>query len=85
MDAATDDSAPKSTTPLNNGAKPGPSSFNGGFRPHHNAAANGSVPMVNVEPARREDLQPSYAGILVGDNDAGSNGWYGGMSMSCLP
>jgi erythrocyte band 7 integral membrane protein len=38
--------------------------------------------MVNVQPPRREDLQPSYAQTLVGESDQGNHGWYGSMSMS---
>lgn len=34
-----------------------------------------------VEPPRKEDLQPSYARVISGDDDAGSHGWYGGLSM----
>jgi len=37
--------------------------------------------IINVQPPRREDLQPSYAQILSGD-DAYQHGWYGSMSMS---
>ncbi|KAA8575460.1 hypothetical protein EYC84_004615 [Monilinia fructicola] len=36
-------------------------------------------PLVNVQPPRREDLQPSYAQILQGDDDTNTNGWYGSM------
>lgn len=43
--------------------------------------ANGQ-PLVIVEPPRKEDLQPSYARVISGDDDAGAHGWYGGMSMS---
>jgi hypothetical protein len=61
--------------------KAGPST-NGatGFRPtaKHTPGRNDN-PMVNVEPPRREDLQPSYAQTLHGD-DAGAHGWYGSMS-----
>jgi erythrocyte band 7 integral membrane protein len=49
-----------------------------GFRPTHTPGRNDN-PMVNVEPPRREDLQPSYAQTLHGD-DAGAHGWYGSMS-----
>ena len=35
-----------------------------------------------VEPPRKEDLQPSYARVISGDDDVGSHGWYGGLSMS---
>lgn len=46
-----------------------------GFRPQ-----NGGV--IKVQPPRREDLQPSYAQTLQGDEEA-THGWYGGMSKSC--
>lgn len=37
-------------------------------------------PIVRVQPPRREDLQPSYAKVLLPDeNDAHSHSWYGGM------
>lgn len=40
--------------------------------------------LINVQPPRREDLQPAYAQTLQGESeDAGSHGWYG--SMSRLP
>ncbi|KAK5954062.1 hypothetical protein OHC33_004633 [Knufia fluminis] len=42
-----------------------------GFRPQ-----NGGV--IKVQPPRREDLQPSYAQTLQGDEEA-THGWYGGM------
>ena len=38
------------------------------------------VPIMNVKPPRREDLQPSYAQTLVGESDASAHGWYGNMS-----
>lgn len=40
-----------------------------------------AAPLINVQPPRREDLQPKYAQILT-DDDAGDHGWYGGMSTS---
>jgi hypothetical protein len=55
------------------------SSLNGGFRPSHTPGRNDN-PMVNVQPPRREDLQPSYAQTLVGESDQGAHGWYGSMS-----
>lgn len=57
--------------------KPGTASPPVGFRP-----ANGGV--IKVVPPRREDLQPSYAQQLQGDEEA-VHGWYGGMSkfISC--
>ena len=36
--------------------------------------------LVQVQPPRREDLQPSYAQTLVGESDQGTHGWYGAMS-----
>ncbi|MCJ1226818.1 hypothetical protein MMC12_003472 [Toensbergia leucococca] len=36
--------------------------------------------LINVQPPRREDLQPAYAQTLMGESeDAGSHGWYGSM------
>jgi len=74
------------STSLDNGVKddnhkPGPavsSSLNGGFRPSHTPGRSDN-PMVNVEPPRREDLQPSYAQTLAGESDQGAHGWYGSM------
>ena len=40
----------------------------------------GANPIINVQPPRREDLQPSYAQTLQGDSDASAHGWYGSMS-----
>jgi erythrocyte band 7 integral membrane protein len=57
--------------------KSGPSTVNGGFRPTHTPGRNDN-PMVNVEPPRREDLQPSYAQTLAGESE-GAHGWYGSM------
>ena len=45
--------------------------------PHHNNA------MIQVQPPRREDLQPSYAQHLEND-DVSAHGWYGGMSTFFL-
>ena len=50
-----------------------------GFRNGAPGGANGGV--INVQPPRREDLQPAYAQTLQGESeDAGSHGWYGSMS-----
>lgn len=46
-------------------------SANAGFRP-----TNGGI--IKVQPPRREDMQPSYAQHLQGD-DAETHGWYGAM------
>ncbi len=41
--------------------------------------------VIQVQPPRREDLQPSYAQTLHGDeSEAEMHGWYGGMSKSTL-
>ena len=73
---AKDDSIRKNI----NGAG-GSSALNGGFRPNHTPGRVDN-PMVNVQPPRREDLQPSYAQTLVGESDQGNHGWYGSMSRS---
>jgi len=57
----------------------GSTSLNGGFRPSHTPGRSDN-PIVNVQPPRREDLQPSYAQTLVGESDQGNHGWYGSMS-----
>lgn len=72
---AKDDGVHKNSTPG------GSSNVNGGFRPSHTPGRSDN-PMVNVQPPRREDLQPSYAQTLVGESDQGNHGWYGSMSMS---
>jgi len=48
-----------------------------GFRP-----TNGGI--IKVEPPRREDLQPSYAQQLQGDEQESQHGWYGAMSKFAL-
>ncbi|KAI9791188.1 MAG: hypothetical protein M1816_004180 [Peltula sp. TS41687] len=49
----------------------------GGYRHANPGGVN--APMVNVQPPRRDDLQPSYAQTLV-DDDSSAHGWYGAMS-----
>jgi hypothetical protein len=50
------------------------SANNLGFRPKNSG-------IIKVQPPRREDLQPSYAQTLHGDEtEAEMHGWYGGMS-----
>lgn len=72
--------ADASSAPQDDGiAKPGASALNGGFRPSH-TPGSANNPMVNVQPPRREDLQPSYAQTLAGESDQGNHGWYGSMS-----
>jgi len=40
-------------------------------------------PIINVQPPRREDLQPSYAKVIQPDTeDASQHGWYGSMINS---
>ena len=64
---------------MDNGKAPLPAA-NGNFR---NGAPGGETNrLINVQPPRREDLQPAYAQTLQGESeDAGSHGWYGSMSM----
>jgi erythrocyte band 7 integral membrane protein len=60
---------------------PGSSSTNGntgGFRATHTPGRSDN-PLINVEPPKREDLQPSYAQTLAGESDQGNHGWYGSM------
>jgi erythrocyte band 7 integral membrane protein len=56
----------------------GSKALNGGFRPTHGVGRVDN-PLINVQPPRREDLQPSYAQTLVGESDQGNHGWYGSM------
>lgn len=57
-----------------------PPALNGGYRATNPGGAASN--MINVQPPRREDLQPAYAQTLQGESeDAGSHGWYGSMSM----
>ena len=57
-----------------------PLATNGGFR--NGAPGGGDNRLINVQPPRREDLQPAYAQTLQGESeDAGSHGWYGSMSI----
>jgi hypothetical protein len=76
---ATDAANTGKAADITNGVKSGASNI--GFRPTHNVPGRSDNPIMNVEPPRREDLQPSYAQTLVAD-DAASHGWYGKMSMS---
>ncbi|KAF1820758.1 stomatin family protein-like protein [Dissoconium aciculare CBS 342.82] len=49
-----------------------------GKAPATNGAA--AAPIINVQPPRREDLQPSYAKVIQPDTeDASQHGWYGSM------
>lgn len=72
------------TAPLKDDVhKNGQSSLNGaGFRNGAPGANNGKL--IDVQPPKREDLQPSYAQML-GESDTGAHGWYGSMSMLLLP
>jgi erythrocyte band 7 integral membrane protein len=51
---------------------------NGNYQPSRSTAGRSDNPLVHVEPPRREDLQPSYAQVLQGD-DVSAHGWYGSM------
>ncbi|KAL8829365.1 MAG: hypothetical protein Q9191_002052 [Dirinaria sp. TL-2023a] len=53
-----------------------PSSGSSGYRNGTAGGNNGGI--INVQPPRREDLQPAYAQTLHGE-DAGTHGWYGSM------
>lgn len=53
-----------------------------GFRNGGLGVGQGNGNLINVQPPRREDLQPAYAQTLQGESeDAGTHGWYGSMSM----
>lgn len=60
----------------NNG---GPSSAVNGGGYSTRVPGRADNPLVNVQPPKREDLQPSYAQML-GESDTGAHGWYGSMS-----
>ena len=63
---------------MDNGKTPLPT--NGNFR--NGGPGGDSTRLINVQPPRREDLQPAYAQTLQGESeDAGTHGWYGSMSM----
>ncbi|KAF4624015.1 hypothetical protein G7Y89_g14158 [Cudoniella acicularis] len=62
-------------------AQPGSSALNGVYRPTARTPGRHDNPMVNVEPPKREDLQPSYAQVLHGD-EGSAHGWYGSMINS---
>ena len=53
----------------------------GGNERRVNGNPGNSVPIVDVQPPRREDLQPSYSQVLHAD-DGDGHGWYGAMSTS---
>ncbi|CZR58146.1 related to stomatin [Phialocephala subalpina] len=57
--------------------QPGSSVNGGGYRPSR-TPGSADNPLVNVQPPKREDLQPSYAQML-GESDTGAHGWYGSM------
>lgn len=63
---------------LDNG-KATPPTNGSGYRA--NNPGRGDAPLINVQPPRREDLQPRYAQTLQGESeDAATHGWYGSMS-----
>lgn len=53
---------------------------NNGNGTNFNQPGRNNGGLVQVQPPRREDLQPSYAQTLVGESDQGTHGWYGAMS-----
>lgn len=47
---------------------------------HSDQNSRNTDPILNVQPPRREDLQPSYAQVIKADDqDASATGWYAGM------
>lgn len=65
------------TSTLENGTSDGTNGKTAvGFRPQN----HGNSGLVKVQPPKREDLQPSYAQTLFGDEGQETNGWYGSMS-----
>ena len=56
---------------------PSPSRINGGG--DRIGGRRPEAGLIMVEPPRREDLQPSYAQVLHGD-DVAAHSWYGSMS-----
>lgn len=63
---------------IHKNGQPGSSVNGGGYRPTR-TPGSADNPLVNVQPPKREDLQPSYAQML-GESDTGAHGWYGSMS-----
>lgn len=58
-----------------------PPTNGGGYR--SNQPGRGDATLINVQPPRREDLQPAYAQTLQGESeDAATHGWYGSMINS---
>jgi len=53
------------------------SSYNGAQASH--SIARSDAPLVDVQPPRPEDLQPTYAKIVSTDDDNGENNWYKSM------
>jgi hypothetical protein len=81
-------SAAESSAPLDNDVQKksgGSKALQGGLRSSHTPGRSDN-PLINVDPPRREDLQPSYAQTLTGESDQGNHGWYGSMSKvsSCI-
>ncbi|KAF2747198.1 stomatin family protein-like protein [Sporormia fimetaria CBS 119925] len=50
-----------------------------GKAPINGQSSNPDVPLVKVEPPRREDLQPTYARVIRPDDVEEDHGWYGAM------
>lgn len=79
----SDNNTNSSTAPLSGGAPADSTKLaqNGaGYQRNANIGAGREGRLINVEPPRREDLQPSYAQNLVGESEQGTHGWYGSMS-----
>jgi erythrocyte band 7 integral membrane protein len=69
------------STSMDNGKSPSGPYANGASRLTNGGPGTLDNNMINVQPPRREDLQPAYAQTLKGESeDVGSHGWYGSMS-----
>lgn len=80
---AMSDNTSTSGVPLtgnNNAVKVDINRSNNGIGTKFNQPGRNNGGLVQVQPPRREDLQPSYAQTLVGESDQGTHGWYGAMS-----
>ena len=81
-------SASNTAGPTKNPISETASPSTGGYLASNSAPSGGArstnteSPLITVQPAKRTDLQPSYAQVLEEDpNDASTTGWYGSMSM----
>lgn len=75
--SSLDSAAPITAKDRVNGTETGTASTTTESRRNNTPGQTG--PMVSVTPPKLNDLQPSYAQVLVTD-DQGAHGWYGSMS-----